>query len=167
MSNLVSVVKCKSVALSCPQFVSLMGLSFPRVLYFACPATHLTVIPHTSKTRRNSTGSDLRGCGKRKDQRTVINLLLSRTYSPEPLWIDMKLTQSNRKKSLNFGYGVHACPGRFFASQEIKLLMLYFLRNYDIKLADEAAGRPANIIKEFQVSPDVTKEVLIRKRAVS
>jgi cytochrome P450 len=34
---------------------------------------------------------------------------------------------------LLFGHGKHACPGRFFAVNEIKCLMGYILLNYDIK----------------------------------
>lgn len=35
-----------------------------------------------------------------------------------------------------FGYGKHACPGRFFAAAEIKILLVYMLLNYDWKMAD-------------------------------
>jgi hypothetical protein len=45
--------------------------------------------------------------------------------------------------------------------------MSYLVQNYDMKLVDETAGRPANIVKDFRISPDVTKSVLFRKRAVN
>ena len=67
---------------------------------------------------------------------------------------------------MSFGLGIHACPGRFFAGQELKLAMAYLIRNYDIKLADEAAGRPANVIEDFRITPDITKPILFRKRRV-
>ena len=34
---------------------------------------------------------------------------------------------------LSFGYGRHACPGRFFATHEMKILLALILRNYDIE----------------------------------
>jgi cytochrome P450 len=79
---------------------------------------------------------------------------------------DVSLMQSNRKDFLSFGHGNHSCPGRFFAGEEMKLVLAYLIQNYDIKLANENAGRPANIVDGFRIRPDVTKLVLLRKRTV-
>ncbi|OAP59844.1 hypothetical protein AYL99_04846 [Fonsecaea erecta] len=38
---------------------------------------------------------------------------------------------------LGFGHGRHACPGRFFASQELKLLIAYLLSRYEIQMVME------------------------------
>jgi hypothetical protein len=49
---------------------------------------------------------------------------------------------------INFGHGPHACPGRFFAIYEIKVLLIHFLRNYEMRmpLVDGKPGpRPANL----------------------
>lgn len=35
-----------------------------------------------------------------------------------------------------FGHGIHACPGRFFAANEIKIALAHILLKYDWKLAD-------------------------------
>lgn len=35
-----------------------------------------------------------------------------------------------------FGHGQHACPGRFFAANEIKLLFTYMLLYYDFKFPE-------------------------------
>ncbi|KFY43370.1 hypothetical protein V494_02019 [Pseudogymnoascus sp. VKM F-4513 (FW-928)] len=43
---------------------------------------------------------------------------------------------------INFGHGKDACPGRFFASQEIKLLLAHTLLNYDVRLEDPSGGVP-------------------------
>lgn len=32
---------------------------------------------------------------------------------------------------LSFGHGMHACPGRFFAANEIKIALSYHLMKYD------------------------------------
>lgn len=37
---------------------------------------------------------------------------------------------------LVFGYGTQACPGRFFAIHEAKVVVARILRNYDFKLKD-------------------------------
>ncbi len=49
--------------------------------------------------------------------------------------------------SLTFGYGRHACPGRFFAANEIKMIMANALLKYDIKCMEGTKGRYPN--KEF------------------
>ena len=37
---------------------------------------------------------------------------------------------------LPFGHGKHACPGRFFATDEIKLVLCHVLLQYDIKYGE-------------------------------
>ncbi|KAK2867855.1 hypothetical protein FQN49_003401 [Arthroderma sp. PD_2] len=64
--------------------------------------------------------------------------------------------------SLSFGYGPQACPGRFFASNEIKVLLAHLLLNYDFKLEGD---RPQNIIHELTVMPNRGVNVLFKKRA--
>lgn len=49
------------------------------------------------------------------------------------------------KGSLSFGYGRHACPGRFFAGNEIKMIVANCLLKYDIKLAEGHTERYPNI----------------------
>ncbi|KAI0865730.1 cytochrome P450 [Xylaria cubensis] len=63
----------------------------------------------------------------------------------------------------NFGLGKHACPGRFFAAQEIKLILSYLLLNYEIKLRDGEA-RPKPMVFMMTKSPSQTAEVLFRRR---
>jgi cytochrome P450 len=45
------------------------------------------------------------------------------------------------KQDLTFGFGRHACPGRFFAAVEIKIIVANILLRYDIKLKDESTKR--------------------------
>ncbi|KAI1356558.1 putative cytochrome P450 [Xylaria sp. FL0043] len=65
--------------------------------------------------------------------------------------------------SMAFGYGRHACPGRFFASNEIKAIMGYLLLNYDMKFAD-GQTRPDSLLFETQNLPNHEATVLFRKR---
>ncbi|KAF3765318.1 hypothetical protein M406DRAFT_88222 [Cryphonectria parasitica EP155] len=64
---------------------------------------------------------------------------------------------------LTFGYGRHACPGRFFAINEIKMIIGTFLLNYDIKNIDGSNERYANVVHGSSSVPDVTKELLFRR----
>jgi cytochrome P450 len=65
--------------------------------------------------------------------------------------------------SMGFGYGKHACPGRFFATNEIKLILSHLLMEYDFKLP-EGQSRPQSTVFETQNLPDHHAEVLFRKR---
>lgn len=47
------------------------------------------------------------------------------------------------EESFNFGYGAQACPGRFFASQEIKLMFATLLMRYDTKWDEAKNGKEA------------------------
>lgn len=57
--------------------------------------------------------------------------------------LDLKTTSlvTTSDGFLAFGHGRHACPGRFFAAQEMKLMLAYVLQNYDIeKMAEKPVG---------------------------
>ncbi|KAF9559724.1 cytochrome P450 [Agrocybe pediades] len=64
---------------------------------------------------------------------------------------------------LTFGTGRHACPGRFFAANELKAMMAHILLTYDVKLAGDS--RPQNFWFQGFSSPNRKAEVLFRKRA--
>ncbi|KAF3807008.1 Ent-kaurene oxidase [Colletotrichum gloeosporioides] len=55
------------------------------------------------------------------------------------------LFSSVGQTSLNFGFGRHVCPGRFFASVEIKMIVAIILLNFDIMLAEGETERYKNI----------------------
>jgi len=65
--------------------------------------------------------------------------------------------------NINFGHGIWACPGRFFASAEIKVVLAYILRHYDVKLKP---GEPKPKQQHFGLAilPDPTAEVLFKAR---
>ncbi|KAI3527672.1 cytochrome P450 [Colletotrichum filicis] len=68
--------------------------------------------------------------------------------------------------NMNFGAGKHACPGRFFAGNEIKMVLAYFLLNYDMKLKD-GETRPKPMVMVMSKSPDPNAEVLFRRRTAA
>ncbi|KAI1809370.1 cytochrome P450 [Poronia punctata] len=65
--------------------------------------------------------------------------------------------------SMQFGFGNDACPGRFFASNQIKIILAYILTHYDIKFEDGVVGRPRNLMFEVNVLADPTVKVLFKK----
>jgi len=85
-----------------------------------------------------------------------------RKEAPEREQAKYLFTTSN-KDSLGWGYGKHACPGRWFAENEIKLILAMLVLRYDMQLVDKEAGRPANWQFGAQIMPDPTKEVLLRE----
>ena len=54
-------------------------------------------------------------------------------------------------------------PGRFFAVNELKAMMVHILLNYDVKLEDEGV-RPPNEINGLRLAPNREAKVLFRKR---
>ncbi|KAL5041778.1 cytochrome P450 [Aspergillus fruticulosus] len=71
---------------------------------------------------------------------------------------------STGPRMLLFGYGTHACPGRFFVSNEVKIIVSYLIMNFDMALPD-GQGRPRPITYDVAFKPDPNQEVLFRKRA--
>lgn len=68
--------------------------------------------------------------------------------------------------NLHFGIGKFACPGRFFASHMIKIILARILQEYDFKFEDTQSVRPQNILIGDKVVPDVYARVLFNKRDV-
>ena len=71
---------------------------------------------------------------------------------------------STSLNNMAFGYGRHACPGRFFASCVTKMIMAYLLMHYDFKFPDEQKIRPQSVVYETQYLPDQTATVSVKKR---
>jgi cytochrome P450 len=62
-----------------------------------------------------------------------------------------------------FGQGRHACPGRFFAAAEIKLLLAHIVTTYDVKLAD-GDDRPPDFVQMNSNTPNPSAKVYFRRR---
>ncbi|KAK8013412.1 hypothetical protein PG991_009005 [Apiospora marii] len=70
---------------------------------------------------------------------------------------------STSTEHINFGHGINACPGRFFASTEIKIMLSYLIQKYDIKLKP-GTKRPANVYTGTVVLPDMEAQILFKTR---
>ena len=66
--------------------------------------------------------------------------------------------------SMAFGHGRHACPGRFFAAMEVKLMFAYIVMTYDTKLVGGVRLPGSRLLQTCL--PNTTAEVLFRKRKV-
>ncbi|KAI3609474.1 cytochrome p450 [Moniliophthora roreri] len=66
---------------------------------------------------------------------------------------------------LTFGAGKLACPGRFFAVNELKFLVSHTLLHYDIRF-DEEDEKPRTNFFGARVVPDAKTKVMFRKRSV-
>lgn len=51
------------------------------------------------------------------------------------------------KENASFGFGKHACPGRFFAASQIKLIMAQILQQYDLRYPLDVKERYPNFCK--------------------
>ncbi|KAM4054538.1 cytochrome p450 [Hirsutella rhossiliensis] len=69
---------------------------------------------------------------------------------------------STSPNHIGFGHGRHACPGRFFAANEIKIALCHLLLKYDWKLPE--GTRPQPVACGMALLPDPTAKLLIRRR---
>ncbi|KAF5341335.1 hypothetical protein D9758_016165 [Tetrapyrgos nigripes] len=63
-----------------------------------------------------------------------------------------------------FGTGRHACPGRFFAVNELKTLLAHTLLTYDVKLEGFSKEVPEPTLFTSAIIPNQKAKVLFRKR---
>nr|Q9C450.1 RecName: Full=Cytochrome P450 monooxygenase paxQ; AltName: Full=Paxilline synthesis protein Q [Penicillium paxilli]AAK11527.1 PaxQ [Penicillium paxilli] len=75
---------------------------------------------------------------------------------------DFRFAATNQKY-LQFGDGRHTCPGRWMASDEIRLMLAHILMNYDIATKDNK-GRPENWIFKKILFPDMKAVVILKAR---
>lgn len=64
---------------------------------------------------------------------------------------------------LAFGLGSNPCPGRFFATNELKVILAHVLLKFEIKLKDGMA-RPENVYAGIACLPDISVSLLFRRR---
>ncbi|CUS13653.1 unnamed protein product [Tuber aestivum] len=66
---------------------------------------------------------------------------------------------------LPFGFGKNSCPGRFFASNELKIAVAYILCNYQLRLNGGTTGeRPQNIYDGLVCLPNPTVGIELKER---
>lgn len=66
--------------------------------------------------------------------------------------------------TLAWGPGMHACPGRFFAQEALKLIFVNLVTRYEVKF-DTAPGK--DMMMGMFMAPDVGGTILVRERQKS
>jgi cytochrome P450 len=67
---------------------------------------------------------------------------------------------------LAFGHGKHACPGRFLVDFELKMIVAYILKHYDLKFPAEYEGkRPSNRQVAELTAPPKGVKIMIKRRS--
>ncbi|KAL6229228.1 hypothetical protein BDW75DRAFT_245921 [Aspergillus navahoensis] len=64
---------------------------------------------------------------------------------------------------MGFGFGKHACPGRFFAANEIKIALCHILLKYDFRLTEEWKN-PQPIARGMGLTAEPRAMMEIRRR---
>ncbi|KAK5637615.1 hypothetical protein RRF57_013330 [Xylaria bambusicola] len=65
-------------------------------------------------------------------------------------------------KSLGFGHGTHSCPGRFFASNELKVALCHLILKYDLELS--AGTTPEVSWYGWNLTPNQGAKIRVRRR---
>ncbi|KAK9785896.1 putative Cytochrome P450 [Seiridium cardinale] len=72
---------------------------------------------------------------------------------------------STSPQHLPFGHGKHACPGRFLIDFELKMIIAYVLRNYDVEFPPEYNGkRPPNVWLAESNNPPPGVKVRVKRQ---
>jgi cytochrome P450 len=70
---------------------------------------------------------------------------------------------STNETNTGFGYGRHACPGRFFAANEIKMIVARLILDYDMKMPGDATERYPNVDIGRSSMPCPGKTLMLRR----
>ncbi|KAK9772390.1 putative cytochrome P450 monooxygenase [Seiridium cardinale] len=76
-------------------------------------------------------------------------------------WSASSISSAN----LMFGYGKHACPGRYYCIRQAKLIFTKLLVEYDLEWPVAGIERPQREAMEGQFGPNRTQKMRIRRRA--
>ncbi|KUM57011.1 hypothetical protein ACN42_g10192 [Penicillium freii] len=69
--------------------------------------------------------------------------------------------------NMHFGYGLQACPGRFFAANTLKAILSRIILDYEFKFVHDLDGkRPRNLVVGEHILPNMTTEMMFRKRPI-
>jgi cytochrome P450 len=63
---------------------------------------------------------------------------------------------------MGFGFGKHACPGRFFAAAELKVILCQVIMKYDFRLAEGCT--PQILRSGMRLSADPLARISVRRR---
>ncbi|KAJ2970508.1 hypothetical protein NUW58_g9674 [Xylaria curta] len=71
---------------------------------------------------------------------------------------------STSEKFMGFSHGLHACPGRFFATNQMKITLGHMALLYDI---EPIPKRPVNPWFFGHIGPPLTETLRVRRRKMN
>ena len=74
------------------------------------------------------------------------------------------LATSTSPENLHWGYGRNACPGRFMAAAEIKLILAWILWRFEISLPIGQNTRPKTSFVDERIIPNQSQKMGFRLR---
>ncbi|KAI8051720.1 cytochrome P450 [Thamnidium elegans] len=80
------------------------------------------------------------------------NSIRSEVEEMDPDMSKNRIATTPARDYISFGMGKHLCPGRFFATQEIKMSLIYLLRNFDIKTVNGKKPTPMKRIAGTRIT---------------
>ncbi|KAL9591968.1 MAG: hypothetical protein Q9179_007187 [Wetmoreana sp. 5 TL-2023] len=66
--------------------------------------------------------------------------------------------------NLSWGTGRFSCPGRWYASAMMKLLLATLILEYDFKFPNGQSQRPPNSVVDVNVLPNMKQKIMLSKR---
>ncbi|KAF5027080.1 hypothetical protein F66182_792 [Fusarium sp. NRRL 66182] len=145
------------------RFNPLLTITFERVVHRPFPLSSGFVIPaHT--TIGVPTQAITMDPSLYPDPDKFDALRFSKLRAADPEQEGRSQYVASNTSSMSFGYGRHACPGRFFVANEIKAILGFILREYDLRFT-EGQSRPVSYRSHTQFLPDPTATVLFKRRA--
>lgn len=66
-------------------------------------------------------------------------------------------------EQMGFGLGQHACPGRFFVANEMKMMLAHLIMKYDWSL-DPVYGKFKDVRMEGHPMPDFAAKIRCKRR---
>ena len=67
---------------------------------------------------------------------------------------------------LHFGHGKHACPGRFFAANELKAMLAHLVLEYDVRFREGESRLPSLVVEHNILPPQMQLEIRKRQKTV-
>ena len=107
----------------------------------------------------------------------AFNILMDPTVTPNPERFDGFRSYNLKEKSgrlrdfmvqsdkdhLVFGHGKQACPGRYFAAAELKIVLARVLTDYDLKFV-EGKAKPKTLFLDENCYLDPAANLMLRRR---
>ena len=150
-----------SVAMSC---INTNSVKMRFHFHYPNSGSHICAYRTVTSTLKSSTVYALKRCeGERVSRNlgTHSSPLISIMYCS--VTAVMRGTHIFSWSLAKVDYHICCSPGRFFAANELKVMLAHILLNYDVKIAN-GGGRPEDMWFGRYCLPNTKAEVLFRKR---